>query len=246
MERPTTLTPSASRALGKPAGEPIAEILRRLADILVSIIALVVALPIMVVIALVIKLDSPGPALFWQKRVGRNRRRHGRLATYGGPERRGQDVGGELFWFVKFRTMYVDARERFPELYAYKYGPDELRDLHFKLPHDPRHTRIGRWLRKTSLDELPNFVNVLLGSMTLVGPRPDIPEMTRYYLPEQLRIFEVKPGITGYAQVSGRCALKFRQTKALDLRYVEERSLWVDFKVLMQTVKSVVAADGAF
>lgn len=226
--------------------DALSEGFRRVCDIAVSLIALVLSSPVMLVLAMLVRLNSPGPALFWQRRAGRNRRGRSSQPAYSGPERRKHDIGGELFWLVKFRTMHVDARERFPELYCYEYTNEELRHLCFKLPNDPRHTRIGCWLRIMSLDELPNFWNALQGSMTLVGPRPDIPEMTRYYRPEQRRIFDVKPGITGYAQVNGRCGLKFQVTKVLDLRYVKERSLWVDFKVLLATVACVLRARGAF
>lgn len=220
---------------------------RRAVDFLAALMGLALSLPIMLVLAILVRMDSPGPALFWQVRVGRNRRRHRQEgSTYHGPERRGRNYGGKPFWFVKFRTMYVDARERFPELYKYQYRRDDLPNLRFKQEDDPRHTPLGRWLRKTSLDELPNFWNVLAGSMTLVGPRPDIPEMVQYYRPEQMRIFDVKPGLTGYAQVSGRCSLKFVETKSLDLQYVRERSLRSDVKVLVQTFTSVLTAKGAF
>ena len=196
--------------------ETMSEAVRRAFDIVVSLLMLIVACPVMLVLAVMIRATSPGPALFWQQRVGRNRRNGESETPHDGPERRKDDLGGRLFRFVKFRTMYVDARERFPELYEYKYSPEEVRRLRFKVRKDPRHTKLGRWLRIMTLDELPNFWNTLWGDMTLVGPRPDIPEMARYYRPDQRRIFEVKPGITGYAQVSGRCNLRFRVTKALD------------------------------
>ena len=252
MEMPSlsnanTAVPDTSRNSAKlqHAGEMLGEFVRRTADIIVSIMVLSFSAPILLVLIFLVRMDSPGPALFRQKRVGRNRRR-ATGGVYHGPERRKEDFGGELFWFVKLRTMYEDARKRFPELYAYRFTEEEVDDLQFKTQDDPRHTRLGRWLRRTSLDELPNFWSVLTGHMTLVGPRPDIPEITRYYRPEQKRIFDVKPGVTGYAQVRGRCALKFQQTKAYDVQYVDERSLWTDLKVLVETVLSVVTAKGAF
>ncbi len=224
----------------------MAEAIRRTCDIVVSSVALICAAPIMLILAVLIRLTSPGPAIFRQQRVGRNRRNRSTETQYDGPERRKHDVGGQLFWFLKFRTMYVDARERFPELYEYKYSPDEVRQLRFKVRKDPRHTRLGRRLRIMTLDELPNFWNTLKGDMTLVGPRPDIPEMTQYYRPNQRRIFDVKPGITGYAQVSGRCNLRFRTTKALDLQYVKERSLRVDLNIVLATIASVLRAHGSY
>lgn len=141
--------------------------------------------------------------------------------------------------------MHVDSRERCPELYAYQYTPNEIRTLYFKTPDDPRHTRFGGWLRRTSLDELPNFINVLLGQMTLVGPRPEIPEMWRYYSDDQRLKFAVKPGVTGTAQINGRGLLSFQKTIALDCRYVRERSIVGDLKIIAQTMVAAVAGQGA-
>lgn len=197
----------------------------RTIDIVLSVVALLLALPLMLVVALIIRLDSPGPALFRQLRVGR---------------------GGRLFVFYKFRTMYVDARERFPELYRYQYSEQELRDLRFKMRADPRLTRVGRWLRKTTLDELPNFVNVLLGDMALVGPRPEIPEMLRYYAPDELRKFAIRPGVTGMAQISGRGNLQFHETVGYDLDYCDRRSLRLDVAILLRTIYVCVISRGAF
>lgn len=227
-------------------GSSVAEGIRRVVDIVMSVVNLAVSAPLMLIIAIIIRLDSPGPALFRQKRVGRNRRRANSGDGHEGPDRRKNDCGGEPFEFVKFRSMHIDSRERFPEMYAYRFTDDEIRTLRFKGTDDPRHTRFGRWLRKTSLDELPNLWNVLCGRLTLVGPRPDIPEMTRYYRPEQRRIFDVKPGLTGYAQVRGRCGLLFQQTKDYDLRYVNDRSLLLDARLLLETVVCVITGRGAF
>jgi len=222
------------------------EVIRRFIDIVISLIVLIVTLPIMLLVVILIRLDSPGPALFWQKRVGRDFRNRRDSCPDGVKNQRKCDLGGRLFDFVKFRTMYADSPKRFPDMYKYEYSEYELRNLQFKMENDPRHTRIGRWLRKTSLDELPNFWNCLVGSMTLVGPRPDILAMTRFLRPEEKQIFDVKPGITGFAQVSGRCKLKFRVTKRLDLLYVKRRSFWIDFKILLQTIICVITSRGAF
>lgn len=198
---------------------------KRTFDIVCSIIALLITLPIMLLLAIIIKLDSPGPAIFRQLRVGKD---------------------GRLFTFYKFRTMYVDARERFPDLYAYIYGEEEIQTMYFKLPEDPRLTRFGRQLRKTSLDELPNLINVLIGDMTLVGPRPEIPEMLKYYDDAQLMKFSLIPGITGLAQSGGRGILTFQEGIQEDLEYCKHRSLWFDIGICLTTIKCVALRIGAF
>jgi lipopolysaccharide/colanic/teichoic acid biosynthesis glycosyltransferase len=203
---------------------PVYDTTKRGIDLLLAPLLLVVALPLIVVLALIVKLDSPGPALFRQTRVGKN---------------------GRLFTFYKFRTMYVDARERFPELYAYRYSEAERETMFFKLASDPRCTRVGRLLRRTSLDELPNVINVIRGDMACVGPRPEIPEMLAHYKPEQLVKFTVKPGLTGLAQISGRNLLTFQETIRHDLEYVRNRSLRFDLYVLARTPVVVVQMIGA-
>ena len=200
-------------------------VVTRAFEIVVASVVLLVSLPVMLWVGLVIKRGSPGPALFLQKRVGRDRK---------------------LFRFVKFRTMYVDARERFPELYAYSYDEEGLARLRFKVEDDPRVTPQGRWLRQSTLDEIPNFWNVLTGDMALVGPRPEIPEMLRYYHGRMNRKFDVRPGVTGLAQVSGRGRLGFHETVDLDVEYVERQSIMLDIKILLRTIKIVLLGDGAF
>jgi lipopolysaccharide/colanic/teichoic acid biosynthesis glycosyltransferase len=197
----------------------------RACEIILASVFLVLTLPVMLLLAALVKLDSPGPAVFRQVRVGRN---------------------GRLFYFAKFRTLYVDARERWPHLYSYRYTPDEVAALHFKLKNDPRVTRVGRWLRKSTLDELPNLWNVLLGDVALVGPRPEIPEMLPYYDDTTLAKFSVRPGVTGLAQVRGRGDLSFRDTVAFDVEYVHTRSLKLDFEVLFRTVTCTLLRKGAF
>lgn len=199
--------------------------IQRIVEIFVAFCILLATLPAMLLIALVIRIDSPGPVLFFQQRLGR---------------------GGKLFRFVKFRTLYADARTRFPELYAYQYSPEELSDLKFKIDNDPRVTRCGVWLRKSSLDELPNFWNVLTGEMALVGPRPEIPEMLRYYRGDMLKKFSVRPGVTGPAQISGRGRLKFYDTVEFDLEYIQKRSFKYDVWVMCETIRKVLLRDGAF
>jgi lipopolysaccharide/colanic/teichoic acid biosynthesis glycosyltransferase len=197
----------------------------RLFEVFVAATVLLLTLPIMLVMAWLIRRGSPGKALFFQTRVGLNQR---------------------PFKFVKFRTLYDDAKQRFPHLYAYKYGPRELEALKFKVTDDPRVTPQGKWMRNTTLDELPNFWNVLTGEMALVGPRPEIPEMLTYYQGEMLQKFTVRPGITGLAQVSGRGRLTFHDTVKLDVAYVKNRSLALDLKILVITIYKIIVRDGAF
>jgi lipopolysaccharide/colanic/teichoic acid biosynthesis glycosyltransferase len=199
--------------------------LERAAEYLFAATALVLTFPIMLLVALAVRLGSPGPALFRQLRVGR---------------------GGRLFVFTKFRTHYADASERFPQLYAYRYTRAEIEHLRFKAPDDPRVTRVGEWLRRSTLDELPNFWHVLTGDMSLVGPRPEIPEMLPYYSDEHLIKFSVRPGITGLAQISGRGRLRFLETAELDAEYVRKRSAGLDLRILARTIYLILRRDGAF
>jgi len=222
----------------------------RAAEFVLSLIALILSLPIMAVITLIIKIDSPGSAIFRQTRIGKDYRMNGRAILNNGArlpkERRKQDLGGRPFTFYKFRTMFVDAKERFPELYQYQYSQQDIQNLHFKVPDDPRLTPFGRRLRKTTLDELPNLINVLKGEMSLVGPRPDIPEMIKYYGREHKKKFWVKPGLTGLAQINGRGLLTFYKTLETDVEYVENKGLGLDLKVILRTIKVTILRIGAF
>jgi lipopolysaccharide/colanic/teichoic acid biosynthesis glycosyltransferase len=197
----------------------------RAVEITVALVALTLTAPLQLLMGYLIRRGTPGPALFHQPRVG---------------------VNGRLFPFVKFRTLYDDARQRWPKLYAYDYTPADLEDLKYKHATDPRVTKQGKWMRFSSLDELPNFWNVLTGDVALVGPRPEIPEMLPYYEPADLRKFSVRPGITGLAQISGRGRLSFREVVAYDVEYVDRRSLWLDVKIVVLTVWKIVIRDGAF
>ncbi|HEY5822513.1 MAG TPA: sugar transferase [Propionibacteriaceae bacterium] len=197
---------------------------KRLLDIAGSLALLLVAAPVMLVLAVLIRRDSPGPAVFAQQRVTR---------------------GGELFTFYKFRTMWVDAKERFPALYDYA-GMGARGDVYYKLEDDPRSTKVGRWLRRTTLDELPNLFNVLRGDMSLVGPRPELPGLVPLYQPEDLALFFTKSGLTGLAQVAGRSLLTVRERIGIDLRYVANQTLLLDIRILIGTVGAVVLRRGAF
>lgn len=232
----------------------------RVIEIVVSTTVLLVFAPIMLAIAIL--MDSPGPVLFRQVRVGVNRRYHND-SNWTGEERRVEDWYGKPFTLYKFRSMYIDARERFPARYAYEHT-DEQRYTHpmkalmgsesgaqtdgtvEDLGEDPRVTPLGRWLRRTSFDELPNLFNVLWGELALVGPRPDIVENVRHYLPEHMRKLNVKPGVTGLAQVMGRGTLSFHQTNEYDIQYVDQQSLLLDLNILIKTFWVTMKGEGAY
>lgn len=194
-------------------------------EVLASVGALVVFSPLMLAVAILIKLDSPGPVLFRQQRVAK---------------------GGELFTFLKFRTMMVDGNVRFPQFSPQALQREDTGELRLSVESDPRVTPFGRWLRRTSVDELPNFLNVLSGSMALVGPRPEMPEILPHYTDQQLAKFSIAPGITGYAQIYGRGDLSFLETVDYDLRYVCERTTLLDIQILFRTIAGVLARKGAF
>ncbi|MDJ0317162.1 sugar transferase [Arthrobacter antibioticus] len=194
---------------------------KRAMDVILSATALLVLLPVLVILGAVVRLGSPGPALFHQERVGRN---------------------GETFKMIKFRSMVVDAEARLAAL----KGSDEGAGVLFKMSKDPRVTRSGLWMRKFSLDELPQFWNVLVGQMSLVGPRPPLAsEVALYERPAHRRLL-IKPGITGLWQVSGRSDLAWEEAVRLDLYYVENWSLTGDFVILWRTFKAVAEPVGAY
>jgi exopolysaccharide biosynthesis polyprenyl glycosylphosphotransferase len=184
-------------------------------------VALTVVSPLMIVIALLVRLSSSGPVIFRQVRVGRD---------------------GAMFTVYKFRTMVVDAERRLGDL----WHRNESNEVLFKLREDPRVTRVGRVLRRFSLDELPQLVNVLLGSMSLVGPRPALPHETEQYGRATSRRLLVKPGITGLWQVSGRSDLSWEDSVRLDLYYVENWSFAGDIQILWKTLHAVVSSRGAY
>jgi lipopolysaccharide/colanic/teichoic acid biosynthesis glycosyltransferase len=189
---------------------------KRSSDVLVGVVGLVLAAPLLVLLIVLIRLDSAGPAIFRQVRIGR---------------------GGRPFVLYKLRGMHVDARERFPDLYDYS-GRDDL-DFYFHERDDPRVTRVGRLLRRTSLDELPNLWNVVRGDMSIVGPRPEIPEVLAIYGDLADAYVSVKPGMTCFAGAGGRDEQTKAQRVAEDLRYVGVTSPWVDVRLILVTVASV-------
>jgi len=232
----------------------LAEGLYRVFEIFIALIGLIFGLPVMLLEAVLIQWDSPGPALFFHPRPGRSIMVPGRELE-GRPDLQPPPGGYDpdrlyyvpsYFRLVKFRTMYSDARSRFPELYAYDFAPEEFHQKYGTLQNDPRVTRIGAVLRKLSIDELPNFWSVLVGDMRLVGPRAEAPEVLRYYTPDEMYKFAYKPGMTGLAQINGRGLLNWGETLAWDLKYIRTRSVWLDLKIIMLTLKNVLLRRGAF
>ena len=193
---------------------------KRLASIIVA--ALIVLAPLFIILAILIKLTSPGPVFFVQVRIGQH---------------------GRGFCFYKFRSMYVDAEQRKQELLAKNESAD---GVIFKMKDDPRITPIGRIIRKTSMDELPQFLNVLFGDMSLVGPRPPVPAEVREYSIEARKRLNVKPGLTCLWQVSGRSDIPFKEQVKLDKEYISSRSLKSDFLILLRTIPAILSGRGAY
>ena len=179
-------------------------------DIFASILGLILLSPILIVVSVLIKLDSKGPVFFSQKRVG---------------------LRGKTFNMYKFRSMVVNAEEIKDKLKE----QNEMSGPMFKMKNDPRITKIGKIIRKTSIDELPQLLNVLKGEMSLVGPRPSLPKEVKEFEPWMLERLEVKPGITCYWQVMGRNSIGFREWMELDVKYVHERCLSLDLKLIFKT-----------
>jgi lipopolysaccharide/colanic/teichoic acid biosynthesis glycosyltransferase len=236
------------------AGSGVADVLYRVFEAALAVVGLIVGLPLMLAAALMVRLDSPGPVLFRHRRPARSVRLRGRelvgrtdlIPPAGGYERDAEYYVPSYFTLVKFRTMYHDARTRFPAYYAYRYTQENFHNQFPTIQHDPRVTRAGRLLRQLSLDELPNLWSVLTGEMSLVGPRPEAPEVLQYYTPEEMTKFTFRPGITGLAQASGRGLLNWGETLGLDLQYVRTRSVALDLKIILLTIKRVITRHGAF
>lgn len=199
------------------------ELMKRLLDIFGGIIGIILSSPIMIVTAILIKLDSPGPVVFKQTRVGKN---------------------GRTFEMYKFRSMYIDAEERKKELMA----QNEIEGgVMFKMKDDPRVTRVGKIIRKLSIDELPQFFNVLGGSMSLVGTRPPTLDEVEKYKTNHWRRISIKPGLTGMWQVSGRSGIQnFEDIVGLDVEYIDKWNLLLDIKILLKTVFVIFSRKGAF
>jgi exopolysaccharide biosynthesis polyprenyl glycosylphosphotransferase len=201
---------------------------KRAIDVSGALVGLVITSPVFIATSVLIKLTSPGPVFFKQKRVGQF---------------------GREFVFLKFRSMVVNNDASIHQNYVRDLiaGNNGNPDGTFKIKNDPRVTRIGRFLRRSSLDELPQLINVLKGEMSLVGPRPPIRyETESYKVWHQRRIQEVKPGITGLWQVTGRSRTTFDEMVRLDLQYIENQSLWLDLKIILKTGRAVLSGDGAY
>ncbi len=210
-----------------------AYVLKRSLDVLGSLAALIVLSPLFLIAGLAVKLTSEGPVFFRQKRLGQY---------------------GKKFTFFKFRSMYASTDHTIHEQYIGNYiagtlvaaGQDSERPV-YKMTNDPRITPIGRFLRRTSLDEFPQFFNVLRGDMSLVGPRPPLPyEFKRYGVWHRRRLLAVKPGITGLWQVEGRSKVPFDEMVRMDLKYAKTWSLWMDIKILFRTPLALLNSDGAY
>lgn len=195
--------------------------LKRLLDLVLATLGLAASVPIWLAIAIAIKVDSPGRVIFVQERVG---------------------LHGRRFRFYKFRSMHVDAEQRLAEVQS----KNEVLGPVFKMRRDPRVTKVGAFLRRTSLDELPQLVNVLKGDMSLVGPRPPLPREVEHYRPNDMVRLSVRPGLTCLWQIRGRSNVSFEQWMEYDREYVRRMSLWVDVTILMRTVVAVLSMRGAY
>jgi lipopolysaccharide/colanic/teichoic acid biosynthesis glycosyltransferase len=206
-------------------------------DVMLACLLLILLSPLLLLIAILIKLDSPGPVIFSQERVGSQRQWLGRTSLW----------VIRNFRMLKFRSMYQNADPAVHEAYIRDFveGRAEERDGKFKLTNDPRVTRVGRILRKFSLDELLQLVNVLKGDMSLVGPRPVPPYEVAGYRSGHHKRLAALPGITGVWQVKGRCRVTFEEMVRMDIGYVSDASLWLDLKILFLTIPAVISRRGA-
>lgn len=196
--------------------------LKRALDLLISLAALILLFPLFVLTAMAIYFENPGPVFYAQTRVGHN---------------------GRHFRFYKFRSMIVDADRMKTHLASHNESAD---GVIFKMKKDPRITRVGRVIRQFSIDELPQLVNVLKGDMSLVGPRPPLPEEVVQYTLEQRKRLHIRPGITCIWQVSGRSGIPFADQVRLDLDYIQSTDLLTDLKILLQTIPAVLTGKGAY
>lgn len=201
--------------------KPIYDFLKRALDIVCSGLALLVLSPVLLAVAIAVRSDG-GPAIFSQERVGKD---------------------GKTFRIYKFRSMCVNADS--PEMLKKLAALNEMDGPAFKIKDDPRITRVGRFIRRTSLDELPQLINIFIGDMSIVGPRPPLASEVEQYTDYQRQRLLVKQGLTCYWQCSGRNNIRFEEWVELDLKYIRERSLWTDIKIILKTIPAVLSGDGA-
>lgn len=194
---------------------------KRILDIILATIGITLLLPVFVVLGIVIKIDSKGPVFFMHNRIGKN---------------------GKKFKMYKFRTMYENAEDRIKD-----FTPEQMREWkeNYKLTNDPRITKIGKLLRKTSLDELPQIINILRGELSIIGPRPIIEEELEKYGNNKEEFLSVKPGLTGYWAANGRSDTTYEQRMKMELYYIEHLSLKLDVKIFLKTITAVVRKEGA-
>jgi exopolysaccharide biosynthesis polyprenyl glycosylphosphotransferase len=196
--------------------------IKRAFDVAATSILLALFSPLFLVVALFIKMEDGGPVFFIQTRVGK---------------------GGRHFRMFKFRSMYLDAERRLQELLNHN---QHFEGVTFKMKDDPRVTKVGKWLRRSSMDELPQLFNVLLGDMSLVGPRPPVPREVALYTPAERRRLMTTPGITCLWQIGGRAEIDFSGQVQLDVRYIESQTFWGDVKILLKTIPAVLSGRGAY
>jgi lipopolysaccharide/colanic/teichoic acid biosynthesis glycosyltransferase len=199
------------------------KLMKRFIDLLLGSILLLLSSPVFLVAALAIRLETEGNPFFLQKRVG---------------------LGGRSFTIVKLRGMYIDSKVRFAHLYDYK--SHENLDFHFHAKEDPRITRVGAFVRRTSIDELPNLLNVVLGQMTLVGPRPEVPEMLELYGEYEASYLSIKPGVTCISKISGRDRLSKQESIEMDLSYLDNMTTNCDLSILWRTLCCVLLRQDVY
>ena len=195
---------------------------KRVFDIVCSLLALILLSPFFLIVALGIKLGDRGPVFFRHKRVGKN---------------------GKVFYLIKFRSMVINAEELIAD-----FTPEQMEEYkkNYKLEHDPRITKIGNFLRKTSLDEIPQFFNIIAGDMSFIGPRPVTEEETLIFGNKRDLLLSVRPGLTGYWAAYGRGDLTgYRRRRAMEIYYVKNRSVWLDIKIIFKTVATVIKGEGS-
>ena len=228
----------------------------RIFEILFSLSAIIISSPVIAFLYIWIKLDSPGPAFFVMHRAGKSKLVKGSelLESDFVQPSNGQFDPNQLYWvpqtisFLKFRTMFHDAKEKYPEFYWWDYNlsREEVLSMYYKVKDDPRLTSVGKWLRKTSLDELPNFFNVIKGDVRLVGPRPEGFNILRFYSADEMKKFTIKPGLTCYSKVYGRGDLNVEEQIKWDIEYVNNRNTLLNIRIIFRTILLVLTQRGAF